>query len=144
MAARALPGEAAIASKRCAGVYGLAVLAERVQSAANNITRFLEFRREAEVPSGLVMEKTSLAFSVDHHPGALIDCLKRFADHAINLTKLESRPIQSDPFEYFFFVDFLGGLDDAAVKSALAELRAAARQVKVIGSYPAGERPKPA
>jgi len=86
--------------------------------------------------------ETSLAFSVHHHPGALLDCLKRFADHQINLTRLESRPIPANPFEYVFFIDFLGGLDDGAVRSALEELRAAARHVKVIGSYPLAERPR--
>ena len=143
VASRKIRGEAAIASKRCAEVYGLTVLAEGIQSARNNFTRFLAFGREDKVPSGLVMEKTSLAFSVHHHPGALLDCLKRFADHKINLTKLESRPIPSNPFEYSFFVDLLGGMKDAAVAAALAELGAAARHVKVLGSYPLAERPKP-
>ena len=144
VAARKVPGEAAIASKRCAEVYGLSVLAEDIQSVQNNITRFLAFRREGDVTAHPKGEKTSLAFSVHHHPGALLDCLKRFADHQINLTRLESRPIPANPFEYVFFVDLLGGLDDEAVKAALAELRAAARHLKVIGSYPIAERPKPA
>ena len=144
VAARKTPGEAAIASRRCADVYGLAVLADNIQSAALNITRFLAFVREGEIPAGLKREKTSLAFSVHHHPGALLECLKVFADHAINLTKLESRPIPSNPFEYSFFVDFLGGSDDAAVAAALDELGRSARQVKVLGSYPLASRPAPA
>ena len=142
VAQRQLPGEAAIASKRCAEVYGLAVLAEDIQSVKGNFTRFLAFVREGEIPPGLKREKTSLAFSAHHHPGALLDCLKLFADHAINLTKLESRPIASNPFEYSFFVDFLGGTGDAAAAAALTELRAAARAVNVLGSYPLGDRPK--
>lgn len=141
VAQRRLPGEAAIASKRCAEVYGLEILAEDIQSVKGNFTRFLAFRREGDAPPGLQAEKTSVAFAVHHHPGALLDCLKLFADHAINLTKLESRPIASNPFEYSFFVDFLGGAGDAAVTAALAELRAAARSVKVLGSYPLAERP---
>ena len=142
VAKRQAPGEAAIASKRCVEVYGVALLAEHIQSVKNNITRFLAFRRgdAGGAPRG---EKTSLAFSVHHHPGALLDCLKRFAEHEINLTRLESRPVPANPFEYAFFADFLGGLEDAAVKAALAELRAAARHVKVIGSYPLGQRPAP-
>lgn len=141
VAGRQVPGEAAIASKRCAEVYGLSVLAEDIQTVQNNITRFLAFRREddAGAPQG---NKTSLAFSVHHHPGALLDSLKRFAEHGINLTRLESRPIPANPFEYVFFVDFLGGLDDAAVQAALKELRATARHVKVIGCYQLAERPK--
>lgn len=144
VAGRKIPGEAAIASRRCADVYGLTVLADNIQSAAVNITRFLAFVREGEIPAGLKREKTSLAFSVHHHPGALLECLKLFADHAINLTKLESRPIPSNPFEYSFFVDFLGGSDDAAVLAALAELGRSARHVKVLGSYPLASRPAPA
>ncbi|NNN06157.1 MAG: prephenate dehydratase [Elusimicrobia bacterium] len=142
VAERARPGEAAVASRGCASAYGLDVLAEGIQSVQGNFTRFLAFRREGDVPAGLKQEKTSLAFSVHDHPGALLDCLKIFADHALNLTKLESRPIPSDPFEYTFFADFLGGADDAAVAAALAELRSAARRVKVIGSYPLAERPR--
>ena len=141
VAGRQVAGEAAIASKRCAEVYGLSLLAEDIQSVRNNITRFLAFRRESDIRAHPNGEKTSLAFSVHHHPGALLDCLKRFADHAINLTRLESRPIPANPFEYVFFVDLLGGLGDEPVKAALTELRAAARHLKVIGSYPLAERP---
>ena len=144
VAQRRVPGEAAIASKRCAEVYGLTVLREDISSFDDNFTRFLAFVREGEIPAGLKREKTSLAFAVHHHPGALLECLKLFADHAINLTKLESRPIPSNPFEYSFFVDFLGGSDDAAVKAALSELGRSARHVKVLGSYPLASRPKPA
>jgi len=137
---RQAPGEAAIASRRCAGIYGLSVLAEDIQTVQHNITRFLAFRRGDgdDAPQG---EKTSLAFAVHHHPGALLDCLKRFAEHEINLTRLESRPVPANPFEYVFFVDLLGGLNAGPVKAALAELRSAARQVKVIGSYPLAQRP---
>jgi prephenate dehydratase len=141
VAKRRTPGEAAIASKRCAEVYGLELLAERVQSVPNNITRFLAFRRGGpqDAPAA---GKTSLAFYVHDHPGALLDCLKKFAEHEINLTRLESRPVPENPFEYVFFVDLLGGHDEGALKAAISELRTAARQVKIIGSYPIAERPK--
>lgn len=144
VASRRIPGEAAVASRRCAEAYGLTVLAEGIQSAGNNFTRFLAFTREKDVPADLKMEKTSVAFAVHHTPGALLHCLKLFADHAINLTKLESRPIPANPFEYSFFVDFLGGMKDPAAAAALGELRAAARHVKVLGSYPLADRPKAA
>ncbi len=144
VAQRGLPGEAAIAGRRCADAYGLAVLADGIQTVQGNFTRFLAFVRDSQVPKDLKGGKTSLAFSVHHHPGALLECLKLFADHAINLTKLESRPIVSNPFEYSFFVDILGGTEDVAVHAALKELRATARSVKVLGSYLPAERPKPA
>jgi prephenate dehydratase len=139
VASRQAAGEAAIASRRCVEAYGLALLAENIQTVQNNITRFLAFRRgdERGAPPGA---KTSLAFSVQHQPGALLDCLKRFADQQINLTRLESRPVPTNPFEYVFFVDFLGGLTDPPVDAALKHLRATARHVKIIGSYPVAER----
>ncbi|MBI3565734.1 MAG: prephenate dehydratase [Elusimicrobia bacterium] len=144
VARRSLPGEAAIAGRACAEAYGLTVLAEGVQTEKLNFTRFLAFVRADRAPREPKAGKTSLAFSVHHHPGALLECLKVFADHALNLTRLESRPIASDPFQYSFFADLLGGTGDAEVKAALAELAKTARSVKVLGSYPAAERPKPA
>lgn len=134
------PGEAAIAPRGCAKVYGLQLLAENIQTNRENITRFAVFTRADAAPEALVMEKTSLAFRAAHKPGALLDCLRVFADHGINLTKLESRPVPEDPFAYVFLVDFLGGLQDEAVKKALAELRPYAGLVKVLGSYPLGKR----
>ncbi|MBI5594664.1 MAG: prephenate dehydratase [Elusimicrobia bacterium] len=141
VASRRDPAEAAIASKRCAEAYGLSVLAEGIQSAKDNFTRFVVFHRRDRVPAGLLMEKTSLAFTAKHRPGALLDCLKRFAEQGLNLTRLESRPIPEDPFSYFFLVDLLGGAESAPVKKALAALEADAGLVKVLGSYPLAERP---
>ena len=144
VARRGRSDEAAIASRACGPAYGLILLARGIQTEKNNFTRFLSFVRAERAPRGAKTDKTSLAFSVHHHPGALLDCLKRFADHGINLTKLESRPIPADPFEYHFFVDIAAGADDPADKAAFADLDAAARHFKVIGSYAAAERPKPA
>ncbi|MCR4294157.1 MAG: prephenate dehydratase [Elusimicrobia bacterium] len=134
------PGEAAIAPRRCAALYGLEVLAENIQTVRANITRFGLFTRRDKVPPGLKMEKTSLAFSAAHRPGALLDCLKRFAENGVNLTKLESRPVASDPFAYVFLADLLGGMEDAPVKKALAALAADAGSLKILGSYPLGAR----
>ena len=140
VAARRLPGEAAIASRACAEVYGLEVLGENLQSAKDNFTRFAAFVKGRAAPAGLKMEKTSIAFAVHHHPGALLDCLRRFADHGISLTRLESRPIPENPFEYVFFADFLGGAGSEDVRRALDELGQAARFVRLLGSYPLGAR----
>jgi len=134
------PGEAAIAPKRCGAIYGLDVLAENIQSVRDNITRFGLFVRRDKVPPGLKMEKTSVAFSAAHRPGALLGCLKRFADNGVNLTKLESRPVAADPFAYVFLADLLGGMEDAPVKKALTELGADAGSLKILGSYPLGKR----
>ena len=141
VASRQRPEEAAIASRRCAEVYGLSVLARDIQSARDNFTRFAAFVREDAVPPGLVMQKTSLAFTAKHRPGALLDCLRRFADNGVNLLRLESRPIPENLFEYFFLVDLLGGMADGPVLAALEGLRRDAGVVKVLGSYPLAPRP---
>lgn len=140
IAAQGREGEAAIAPRGCAKVYGLEVLQENVQSVRDNITRFAVFVRRDQVPADQRMEKTSLAFTTAHRPGALLNCLKRFADHGINLTKLESRPVPENPFAYVFLVDFLGGLKDPAVEKALDEVRVDAGLLKVLGSYPVAPR----
>ncbi len=137
------PSEAAIASKHCAQAYGLIVLAQGIQSVKENYTRFLAFVREKRVAHQDTSGKISLAFSVHHHPGALLDCLKLFAEHSINLSRLESRPIVANPFEYSFFVDFLGDINAAPVKAVLKKLNNTARSVKILGSYPQADRPKP-
>ncbi|MBI3289422.1 MAG: prephenate dehydratase [Elusimicrobia bacterium] len=140
VAKRATPDAAAIASSLCAEAYGLKILRKNIQSYRNNITRFLTFVRQDRIPSRVKMEKTSLAFSTRHRPGALLSCLQSLAEHRINLTRLESRPIPENPFEYFFYVDFIGGMNDAEVSGALRALRRDARRVKIIGSYPIAAR----
>ena len=142
VAARRVLGEAAIASTSCAEAYGLEILAKNIQSVADNFTRFWAFVKGSRPPAGLKMEKTSVVFTAGHRPGALLECLRRFADHKINLTRLESRPLPSNPFEYSFHADFLGGARDPGVLLALRELARDAHRVKVLGSYPVGARPR--
>lgn len=132
--------QAAIASADCAKAYGLKVLARGIQSFRENITRFLVFCRPAHAPRNLKMQKTSVVFSTKHKPGELLHCLQHFADNGINLTRLESRPIPENPFEYVFFVDFLGGLKDPSVKKALHAVEKQAHVLKILGSYPVGKR----
>jgi prephenate dehydratase len=132
--------EAAIASADCAKAYGLKILKRDVQSYRHNITRFLAFTRQALAPKNLRMQKTSVVFSTRHKPGELLHCLQHFADHGINLTRLESRPIPENPFEYVFFVDFLGGLKDKSVSAALRRVEKDAHVLKILGSYPLGRR----
>lgn len=141
VAQRRTLGEAAVASSLCAEAYGLKVLKRGIGDRRVNITRFLGFTRRDRIPRGLKMEKTSVAFATGHEPGALLTCLQRFADHRINLTRLESRPIPSDPFQYVFYADLVGGMKDARVTKALAALKRDARRVKVLGSYPLAARP---
>lgn len=128
--------EAAIASEFCASIYGLKIIAKDIAKSKNNITRFLVFVKEENVPEKIKKEKTSIVFKTKHYPGALINCLQRLAKHSINLTKLESRPIPEDPWEYVFYADFEGGTDDDNIKVALSEMEASSIFIKVLGSYP--------
>lgn len=134
--------EAAIGSSLCAKYYGLNILSNKIQKVENNFTRFLIFVNECDAMEGINQQKTGLAFRTKHHPGSLLGCLQIFADHQINLTKLESRPIPEDPFMYTFFVDFIGALKERNVQHCLQELKKHATHIKIIGSYPRGEGPQ--
>lgn len=132
--------EAAIASKLCAEIYGLKTIKSGIETNKNNTTKFLVFVKTRNVPKSLKKEKTSIAFKTKHYPGALVNCLQRLSKNNINMTKLESRPIPENPWEYMFYVDFEGGLDDKNVKLALSEMEASVTFVKVLGSYPKGSK----
>lgn len=128
--------EAAISSKLCAELYELDVLAENIQKTQKNFTRFVVFVRSDQKTLGLKKEKTSLAFRTGHKPGALLECLQVFADFGINLTKLESRPVPENPFQYIFYVDFFANTDERNTQKCLFELESAAETLKVLGCYP--------
>ncbi len=130
------PSIAAIAS-RAAGVhYGLKVVEEYIQDSHINMTRFLVIGREEA--TRVERAKTSLIFSVRHAPGTLFNALKSFADTGVNLTKIESRPIREQPWEYFFFLDMDGHREDDPVARAIEDLRPNCSFVKILGSYPKG------
>jgi prephenate dehydratase len=132
------PEAAAIASELCAEIYGLEILSRDIQSDKTNTTRFFVVERESEAAPAAATDKTSLAFITRHYPGSLVDCLIIFRDHNLNLTKLESRPVPANPWEYVFYTDFDGGIDSEPVRQSLDELRSQALFVKVLGSYPKG------
>jgi chorismate mutase/prephenate dehydratase len=127
---------ACICSAEAAERHGLHVLATDVGDHAHNQTRFVLLAREAESPSRKVPTKTSIRFSADDGCGALAHCLASFADHGVNLVRLESRPQPSTPWEYLFVADFLGHRDDEHVAAALEDLRSRANTVHVLGTYP--------
>jgi prephenate dehydratase len=126
-------GEAAIASEHAAGIYGLDVLARRIQTSSMNQTRFAAISRDREPLS--TPDKTSLLLEIRHEPGALYRCLRPFAERGLNLSKLESRPIGDRPWEYWFYLDVQAGIEDPALTEALAELKGEAGRVQVVGSY---------
>jgi chorismate mutase/prephenate dehydratase len=127
---------AAIASEEAARQYGLDVLRRDVSDARVNLTRFLLIGTAPETVDARRPSKTSLVLAVNHRRGALLECLQAFNAQGINLTKLESRPEPTRPWEYLFYVDLEGHASDPRVVAALSEVRAHTNHVKVLGSYP--------
>ncbi len=127
-------GAAAIAPKLAGERHDVPVLAERIQDAADNMSRFAVIGREPSGPSG--HDKTSLLVSLHDGPGALLKMLQPFSRRGLNLTKIESRPSRVRRWDYFFFLEVTGHHDDAAMQAVLRELRRACPLVKWLGSYP--------
>lgn len=125
---------AAVASARAAEIYGMKILAREIEDNTNNFTRFFILGREDSAPTG--NDKTSIVFSVKHQPGALFAVLEAFADANISLTKIESRPTRQKAWEYNFYLDFEGHLQDAPMKTALRRVEKQALFLKILGSYP--------
>jgi prephenate dehydratase len=139
--ARADKSCAAIAGRRAAGHYRGLILAERIQDNAENFTRFVLLLPEKEAAAWLSPEarKISIAMRLAHRPGALLASLEPFAKQGVNLLKIESRPIHGRPWEYQFFIDVES--DDAArLNQALAEVRNATSELRVLGRYLAASR----
>lgn len=129
-------GTGAIASPLAAGIYGLRPLASEIEDYRNNFTRFFILGREDVARTG--KDKTSLVFSIPHKPGFLSKALSPFAERKINLTRIESRPLKNNPWQYFFFVDLEGHETDSKVQRAVRELEKRAQWVRLLGSYPRG------
>ncbi|HEX3177302.1 MAG TPA: prephenate dehydratase [Methylomirabilota bacterium] len=130
------PTLAGIASSLAGELYGVPVLAERIEDNRHNATRFLVIGRR---PSGISgQDKTSILFAMRNEPGALYRILEPFVKSGINLTKIESRPAKSRAWEYVIFVDFEGHQDTPPVAAALKELGERTLYLKILGSYPAG------
>lgn len=125
---------AAIASEIAASLYGLRIVKPKIQDNTNNLTRFLVVGRQLTSPTG--HDKTSVLFIVADEPGVLCRMLEPFNKRGINLSKIESRPIKTKAWEYIFFLDLEGHVEDAAVAEALEDLQACCRSFKVLGSYP--------
>jgi len=117
-----------------AEIYGLKVLTSNIEDEPNNTTRFLVIGRR--IPAQSERDKTSLLLSAPNRPGALYHLLMPFSTHGISLTRIESRPSRRAMWEYVFFVDIEGHIEDSKVASAIKDLEADANLVKVLGSYP--------
>ncbi|NCT72275.1 MAG: prephenate dehydratase [Xanthomonadaceae bacterium] len=133
--ARGNDDAAAIGGESAAHVYGLKkVVMSPIQDDKDNTTRFLVIGRSLFPPSG--HDRTSVLVFIHDKPGALFDVLSPFARHGISMNRIESRPSHHAKWEYGFFIDLAGHIDDDAMKLALAELKQHSAQIKVLGSYP--------
>jgi prephenate dehydratase len=125
---------AAIGTLSAAKLYGLSVIAKKI-NAKDNQTRFVVLSKKDHKRTG--DDKTSIVFSIaKDQPGGLHEILSEFADRAINLTKIESRPSKRALGDYYFFVDMQGYRDDKQIKDALSKIKSKASFFKFLGSYP--------
>lgn len=125
--------QAAVCSAYAAKVHGLEVLVDGINDDADNSTRFIVvtnqkvFLRDAS--------KISIRFELPHQSGSLYRILSHFIYNDLNMSKIESRPVKGRPWEYCFFVDFEGNLEEAAVKNAIRGLREESQNLKILGNY---------
>lgn len=127
---------AAIAGERAAKIYEMKILAEHIADTQNNYTRFFVLSKDKLLPTG--NDKTSIMFSTKHIPRALYEALGELATRNINMTKIESRPTKQKPWEYNFYLDFEGHVNEPICAEALEGLKTKSLFVKVLGSYPRG------
>lgn len=127
----------AVAGDAAAALYGLQLLASNIEDDPNNTTRFVVVGEHDAGPSGT--DKTSIVFSVPNRAGAVLALLEPLSRHGVSMTRFESRPARglgASEWKYVFFVNLEGHKSDPPVGAALAEMRAIAGFLKVLGSYP--------
>lgn len=127
---------AAIASRRAAEIYGMDIIYPDFEDNPENYTRFLIISREATEPEG--QAKTSIVYAMENSPGALFKSMAVFALRDIDLTKIESRPLQGKRWQYFFYLDFIGSQHQPHCRNALNNLQEITSYLRVLGSYPRG------
>ncbi len=133
LAERRLRGAAAIASRAAAQVFHARILQAHLEDHRENYTRFLLLSKTSKVSPRA--NKVSIVFSTRNVPGALYKCLSVFALRDIDLSKLESRPLRGRPWEYFFYLDFVGKVKEERCRKALAHLEEVANFLRVLGCY---------
>ena len=125
---------AAIAGREAGRIYGLQVVAPRIQDVVRNTTRFLVIGNDRVPRTG--NDKTSIMLVTAHVPGALFQALGPISEAGINMLKLESRPAKYENWSYVFFVDLLGHAEDEPVRQTLGRMKDRCQFLKVLGSYP--------
>ncbi len=124
----------AVASAYAATLYGLGILRKNIEDHPNNFTRFLVIGQHPTSPTG--HDKTSVMFSTKDEPGVLYRLLQPLAEQKINLTKIESRPLKKRAWEYVFFIDLDGHVEDPLIAEALKKMERECSFLQVLGSYP--------
>ena len=125
---------AAIAGQLAAEIHGLKIVAKNIQDRSENHTRFLVISKDKAKRAK--KNKTSIMFSIADEAGSLLKTLQLFARNNISLTKIQSRPLRNRPWEYLFYVDFLGHIEDKVVERVLKNLGKRTLLFRVLGSYP--------
>lgn len=125
--------QAAVCSAYAAKIHGLEVLVDEINDEADNSTRFIVVTNQKIFLKDA--SKISIEFELPHESGSLYNILSHFIYNDLNMTKIASRPIKGRPWEYCFFVDFEGNLEDPAVKNAIRGLREEATNLKILGNY---------
>ena len=139
--AEGLTDAGAIASANAAEIYGAKILRKSIEDNRENFTRFFLLERPKRRSRAAVRKitnrfKTTVVFTMRNLSGALFRCLSAFALRDINLTKIESRPLRGKPWEYLFYLDFIGHVEDPACRNALNHLGELADMLRVLGCYP--------
>lgn len=127
-------GTAAIAGDLAANQYGLTTLASDIEDQPDNTTRFLVIGREDVAPSG--RDKTSIVVSAHNRPGALFHLLEPFEQANVMLTRIDTRPSRTEPWNYVFFIEFEGHQQDANIAAILEQIEQQCVMFKILGSYP--------
>ena len=133
VAASGDPTACAISSRQAAEIYGLEIAAENIQSVSNNVTRFIALSSQLLLPPAA--DKISLIFTLPNVTGSLYKTLARFAMEGLNLTKLESRPLRNGDFDYVFYLDFEGSLDNSGTVDLLCALSEELPVFHFLGNY---------
>lgn len=131
-------GAAAIGSSLAAKLYGLPVLAKGIQDFSENVTRFLVISKS--IPGQTGDDKTSILVSVKDKVGALHEVIAPFMKFRVNMSKIESRPSKKKAWEYYFFIDFEGHVENPRVQRMLTEVEKNSRFIKILGSFPTAGR----
>lgn len=132
VAKEGMKSKACIAGKMAASVYGLSIVSQNIQDNRNNSTRFVIIGKEKLEKKA---DKVSIVLSVPHKPGTLYGILKHFAEGNCNLMKLESRPLEGKAWEYFFYIDFIGNVNEEGIKHVLEDIEKESLYFRLLGNY---------